>query len=167
MKITDKAFAYFIRKSEQVRIVNEILKLDMPDMADIIRVIVGEDKSAAVWNEPAEESKPEEKAEQGTLVKMETVPVVQNEPEELQKDEEPASESKSLEELTKEYAAKLAADSKASAKTEEEKPFRISDSEKDEICRMREKGISVEDIMAQTGRSRVSVKKILNARGIK
>ena len=32
---------------------------------------------------------------------------------------------------------------------------------------MKEKGISVEDIMAQTGRSRISVKKILSARGIK
>ena len=32
---------------------------------------------------------------------------------------------------------------------------------------LKEKGISVEDIMAQTGRSRISVKKILSARGIK
>lgn len=72
---------------------------------------------------------------------------------------------KSLDDLTKEYAAKLAVDSEVSGKTEAEKPFRIPDSEKDEICRMKEKGISVEDIMAQTGRSRISVKKILNARG--
>lgn len=160
MKITDKAFADFIRKSEQIRIVREILKLDMPDMADIICVVVGEDKPVVVWNEPEEKSKPEEKAKQGTLVKMETVPVVQNVPEELQGDEEPAAvRDKSLEELTKEYAAKLAEHSKVSGKTEEEKPFRISDSEKDEICRMKEKGISVKDIMAQTGRSQVSVKK--------
>ena len=167
MKITGKEFADFIRKSEQNRIVREILKLDTPDMADIICVIVGEDKPVVVWNEPAEKNGSEEKAKPGTLAKIETVPEVQNESEELQRDAKPAAEDKSPEELAKEYAAKLAVDSKVSGKTEEEKPFRIPDSEKDEICRMKEKGISVEDIMAQTGRSRISVKKILNARGIK
>lgn len=168
MKITSKEFADFIRKSEQNRIVRGILKLDTPDMADIICVIVGEDKPTAVWNAPAGKNESEGKTESGTLAKMETVPAVQNEPEEFPGDAEPAAaEDKSLDDLTKEYAAKLAAGSKVSGKTEEEKPFRIPDSEKDEICRMKEKGISVEDIMAQTGRSRISVKKILNARGIK
>lgn len=168
MKITDKEFADFIRKSEQNRIVRGILKLDTPDMADIICVIVGEDKPTAVWNVPAGKNESEGKIESGTLAKMETVPAVQNESEEFPGDAEPAAaEDKSLDDLTKEYAAKLAAGSKVSGKTEAEKPFRIPDSEKDEICRMKEKGISVEDIMAQTGRSRISVKKILNARGIK
>ena len=168
MKITSKEFADFIRKSEQNRIVREILKLDTPDMADIICVIVGEDKPVVVWNEPAGKNGSEEKAKPGTLDKTETVPEAQNVPEEVQGDEEPAEVGdKSPEELAKEYAAKLAADSKVAEKAEAEKSFRIPDSEKDEICRMKEKGISVEDIMAQTGRSRVSVKKILNARGIK
>lgn len=62
MKITGKEFADFIRKSEQNRIVREILKLDTPDMADIICVIVGEDKPVVVWNEPAEKNGSEEKA---------------------------------------------------------------------------------------------------------
>ena len=168
MKITGKEFADFIRKSEQNRIVRGILKLDTPDMADIICVIVGEDKPTVVWNESAGKNESEGKTEPGTLAKMETASAVQDEPEELPQGEKPAAaEDKSLDDLTKEYAAKLAADSEVSGKTEAEKHFRIPDSEKDEICRMKEKRNSVEDIMAQTGRSRISVKKILSARGIK
>ena len=76
MKITGKEFADFIRKSEQNRIVRGILKLDTPDMADIICVIVGEDKPVVVWNAPAGKNESEGKTESGTFAKMETVPAV-------------------------------------------------------------------------------------------
>ena len=115
MKITGKEFADFIRKSEQNRIVRGILKLDTPDMADIICVIVGEDKPTVVWNESAGKNESEGKTESGTLAQMETVPAVQDGPEELPGDAEPAAvEDKSLDDLTKEYAAKLAVDSEVS-----------------------------------------------------